>query len=140
LFFAGKLFSLSIYMENRREQKRYPLTESWTVSDKRTGRFLGQVANISSAGLLLTGEYPIEVGRVLELHMEFPRELGGWKTVDFQAQSQWVGDRQNGFKLVNLSLDEALLFGLLIQEFGDPSTAHPNTNGKEAFPKRGRSF
>lgn len=112
-------------MDNRRQQKRIELTESWTVSEKRTGRFVGHVANISSAGLLLMGTYPVEVGRVLELHMEFPWELSGSKTLDFQAQSLWIHDRQNGFKLVNLSLDEALLIGRLIEEFSAMEMKNP---------------
>lgn len=106
-------------LENRRERQRYQPAGKWLVSEKETGHFLGHVANVSSAGLLLTGECPVEVGRVLELHMEFPQELCGMKDIDFQAQSLWIRNRQNGFKLVHLSLDGALFFGRLIEEFSD---------------------
>jgi hypothetical protein len=60
------------------------------VFDGATQRALGQIGNISSAGVLLLTEEEPELHQFLELRVELPREIDGRSSVEFRAEVMWI--------------------------------------------------
>ena len=68
---------------------------------------LGNLVDISTRGIMLVSERPIEVGRVFNLRMYLPETVEGSREVEFSAESRWCQNDANpdfydtGFELVD---------------------------------------
>ena len=83
-------------MSERRILGRLDLAYYLRVLDGSTDRQLGHAANISTGGILLISEEPIERNRCFQLKMLLPTEFGGKRYIEFEASSRWCGRNGNG--------------------------------------------
>jgi len=97
-------------MNDRRKHVRKRPTGLITVYDITTGDNLGQLANITSEGLMLISQTQIPVGGVFQLQMLLDTPINGVGKVDFGAESLWTSDAGGaksyywtGFQIIDIS-------------------------------------
>lgn len=109
-------------MERRESQRRH-LMFLLRVFDAETGAQLGCLTDISSAGLMLTGERPLTVERTYRLQMRMPPGVEGGREFEFPATVAWVADDVHpdfcdiGFRDLNLTPEQHAAMANLIEEF-----------------------
>ncbi len=107
----------------RRELKRRHLMFLLRVFDAETGAQLGCLTDISSAGLMVTGERPLSVDRRYRLQMRMPPGVEGGREFEFPATVAWVaGDVHPdfvdiGFRDLELTTEQRAALTNLIEEF-----------------------
>jgi hypothetical protein len=112
-------------MNERRLLKRRHLIYYLSVEDVDTGRVLGHLVDVTSAGIMLMSPDAIPTGRVFQLRMTLPAEADGDKqTIAFQATSVRCGKDVNpdffdtGFHLASLTPAQLSLIETLIDDHG----------------------
>ncbi|MEF8833424.1 MAG: PilZ domain-containing protein [Halofilum sp. (in: g-proteobacteria)] len=107
----------------RRELQRRHLMFLLRVFDAETGAQLGCLTDISSAGLMITGERPLSVGRTYRLQMRMPPGVEGGRDFEFPATVAWVAEDAHpdfcdiGFRGLQLTAEERAALYNLIEEF-----------------------
>lgn len=99
------------------------------VFDAATGEHIGNLADISPQGLMITGEHELPRGQRLSLEMRVPIGRRGGERLFFRAtvvwssNDVWVGLYDSG--LANLEIDDArrVILEKMIEEYGIPETA-----------------
>lgn len=122
-------------MQERRSLKRRDLVYYLRAYDRRNQQLLGHVANISTGGVMLIGERPIEPDTTYFLEMQFPIDIRGRRSIEIEATSKW--SRTNGNK-------ESFSTGFELSDIGPDdldTIAHlcsnPTFRGRESVtPKR----
>ena len=111
-------------VKERRKLKRRQLVYYLRVFDRTTEQLIGQIVDITKAGIMLVSEKPIETGLTFQLRMTLPKEIEGSWEIAFDAQALWCRADANpdfhltGFQLVDLPDDQASLIEALIEELG----------------------
>lgn len=94
--------------DNRRKPRKQP-SQVIEIHDIRTGDILGQLANITTEGLMLIGPKPIEPNTLFQLRMPLPEPADDIRTIDFGVESLWNqaagnSDRYwSGFHIIDIS-------------------------------------
>ena len=100
-------------MQERRNRKRRELVYYLNAFDRSNEQLLGYVANISTGGVMLIGEKPIEPNTICRFKMHFPVDVRGKRHVDLEATSRWSRMEGNtaffstGFQLGEIGPDDA---------------------------------
>jgi len=95
-------------MAERRRHKRRHLVYRLKVVDRGTQRILGYLVDVTTEGLMLMSEDPIELGRTFELRMALPAAVEGSRPIYLEAKSIWsrsepgVGYHDTGFEMVRI--------------------------------------
>lgn len=111
-------------MIERRRLKRRHLIYYLKVFDRNTDELFGHLVDITSEGVMLISENPIEVDATFQLKMALPAEFLGGKQLEFRARSAWCRKDVNpdfyaiGFQLLDVSKDYFAVVERLIEEFG----------------------
>ena len=110
-------------MDNRRQQERTYLTTFTQVLDRRSGRLLGYLADLTTGGALLVGDQNLETGSLLHLKIglpeNYPRQMilldarVAWSQPESEPDTYKVG-----LQLVNPQPDDLSLLGRLISDYG----------------------
>ncbi len=93
------------------------------VFDAETGAQLGCLSDISSVGLMITGERPLSVDRVYRLQMRMPPGVEGGRAFEFPATVAWVADDLHpdfcdiGFRDLELTEEQRAALANLIEAF-----------------------
>lgn len=109
-------------MERREAQRRH-LMFLLRVFDAETGAQLGCITDISSAGLMVTGERPLSVDRTYRLQMRMPPGVDDGREFEFPATVAWVADDVHpdfydiGFRDLDLGADQRAALADLIEAF-----------------------
>lgn len=96
-------------MTESRTLKRKHLIYYLKVVDRNTNRLVGRVADITTEGMRLVSEEPIDTDSTLQLRMVLPRKGAGTGEIDIDARRVWSGRDVNpdfysaGFQLTNVS-------------------------------------
>ena len=99
-------------MQERRSLKRRDLVYYLRAFDRRNEQLLGHVANISTGGVMLIGERPIEPDTTYFLEMQFPIDIRGKRSIELEATSRWCRTNGNkelfstGFELSDIGPDD----------------------------------
>lgn len=108
--------------ELRKHDRKY-LIYYLRVFDRNTEELLGNLVDITTEGLMLISENPIELAKTFELKMDLPEEIRGSRQIFFNAQSKWCKNDVNpdfydtGFQLSNISTNDIGIIESLIQDF-----------------------
>lgn len=78
--------------DERRRLPRRHLMFHLRVFDTVTGRYLGNLFDVSHDGLMIIGEEPLPVGHRCSLEMRLPIEIHGRGRVSFAATPAWTSD------------------------------------------------
>lgn len=105
---------------DNRKIPRKIANEVLEVFDQLTGANLGRVVNISSEGLMLISNEPIDTGSVYQLDLKLPHPIKKRGTISFGAESVWTtpttqpGSHWTGFRIIDASDDSILVIDELI--------------------------
>ena len=111
-------------MEERRRIKRKYMVFFGRVFDRRSGQLLGNVADITPEGVMVISTQPLPIAQVFRLRLDLPEPIFGVDHLDLQAESLWStpdidpSHYNTGFKLLNISPEDAVLIDKIIQEYG----------------------
>ena len=98
-------------MDERRKHKRRNSIFYIKVYDKETGKIVGRLVDITTGGMMLVSEKPIEIGTVADFRMPLPEKIRNIEEISFNAQSVWNGPDVNneffdtGFQFIEPSLE-----------------------------------
>lgn len=110
-------------MAEKRRLKRRHLIYYLNVFDRNTEQCVGQLVNITTKGLMLTSEEPIEKDNIFEMKMMLPEEIKGRDRITFDARSLWYRKSAKpefydiGFELLNISQADTRIIQNLIHDF-----------------------
>jgi hypothetical protein len=100
-----------LYMDKKIKEKRLikrqQLKSYLQVYNRKTGKPIGYIVNLSSEGLRLVSNIPLLTHSVFEFRVKLPREVNGAKHIDFDALSCWCrpdvspDSFDTGFKIVD---------------------------------------
>jgi hypothetical protein len=76
-------------MDERRRFDRHEHVFPAEIKDLGTGRLVGLVADISSGGMMLRAEAPLDRQQKLQLRVELPPASGEQEPVPFEARVRW---------------------------------------------------
>ncbi len=94
-------------IENKRKVARRHLIYYLRVFNKETGELLGNLVDISTRGIMMVSDNPIQVGETYHLRMVLPETVDGTREIEFEAQSRWCKNDTNpdffdtGFELID---------------------------------------
>ena len=84
---------------------------------------MGHLVNITTEGIMLISEKPIQTGKVYKLKMMLPRKILDYEEIVFEAKSIWCDNDINpafydtGFRMINVSPQDVEVIDNLIQNF-----------------------
>jgi len=93
--------------KEKRVIKRRHLRYYLQVYNRKTGKPIGYIVNMSSEGMRLVSHIPLLTHSVFQFRIKLPREIEGDKNIDFDALSCWCrpdvspNHYDTGFKVVN---------------------------------------
>ena len=76
-------------MEERRKIKRRYLMFYSRVYDRKSGRLIGHLSDLTREGAMIIGEEPVEPGQLFNLSMDLPEDIFGKPLLFFEAKSIW---------------------------------------------------
>ena len=110
-------------MPDKRKVKRRHLIYYLSIIERSTDRLVGQLVDITTRGVMLTSEKPIESGLHMELRMVLPDVIDGDNQITFDAVSVWCKKDINpnfyaiGFEFESITPKTMSIVENLIQEF-----------------------
>ncbi len=111
-------------MRNKRKLKRRHLIYYLHVHERASGNPIGYVVDISTEGIMIMGEHPIEVGTVLELKILLESEMSAKQYLYFDVSVLRCEKSINGTtydigcKLLKLSPEDFREIEMIIDELG----------------------
>lgn len=105
---------------DQRRAPRLEILESLNVKDVRDGEVLGQLANISSEGLMLVSQRPLSIGRSYRLIIPLAVEGIQDARIEVTAESLWCEDVNNsgtywtGFHITAISAADQSVLNKLV--------------------------
>ncbi len=105
---------------DQRREPRLEILENLNVSDVGSGQILGQLANISSEGLMLVSPRPLSTGRSYRLLIPLVSEGIDGARIEVTAESLWCEDVNNsgtywtGFHITTISAADQSLLNKLV--------------------------
>jgi hypothetical protein len=111
-------------LQDRRKTKRRFLMFYARVFDRRTGRQIGYVADLTPDGMMLISETPIMIGETYHLRMDLPEDLSQRPSLDFQARSIWNKPDidpdyiATGLQLLNVGEGDIAIIKKIVESYG----------------------
>ncbi len=108
---------------DQRIQKRIHLIYYLRVFDVKTNKVIGHLVDITTEGIMIISEDPIEIKKNYTLKMDLPNDIKGNQGIEFEATSMWAKKDVNpdfidtGFKLLNITDEDKKIINQLIDEF-----------------------
>lgn len=94
-------------IKEKRVIKRHHLRYYLSVYNRKTGKPIGYIVNISTEGMRLVSHIPLLTHSVFQFRIKLPREIEGARNIDFDALSCWCRPDvspdcfDTGFKLID---------------------------------------
>ena len=124
-----------------REQRKVPrrhLVFYLRVFDGMSTRVLGHLADISSNGIMLVCEAPVQENEEFRLRMRLPREIAGRSEIVLDAACRWCRPDSNpefyiaGFQVVGMENEFKELIARLVEDFSVEETGAANNSERPA--------
>jgi len=111
-------------VDGRRSIRRRHLIYYLRVWDDDTKKLLGHIVDITTEGLMLVSDQPIELNKKFNLEMQWHDSDGETKQICFEAESRWEHKDVNasfydtGFIILNQAAEMLTPIREIIDEFG----------------------
>lgn len=108
----------------RRQYERNDLKYFARVYNRKLGRLIGYLVNITPIGMMVVSEKPIDPGAMVGLQIEFPESIDCASQLDLEAKCVWSKlDHEStffelGFKLHELHGDQAECIEQIVKRYG----------------------
>jgi len=109
--------------KDKRKMKRKNLPYYLRVFDTKTNEPIGDASNITTEGIMLISNHPVETNAIFRLKMVLPKEIPGDRYLEFSAESKWwekgfIPNSYNvGFQLKDVSQEDIQVIECLIEKF-----------------------
>lgn len=109
----------------RRRIERVHLIHYLRVFHGKTGALIGNLVNINAEGIKLICEQRIPLGETYSMRMEFPEEVDGMMSIQFEGTALWCDIDINpdlyavGFHLDSIKAAELQVIHDLIDQYRD---------------------
>jgi len=110
-------------VEVERKQERRDLITYLRVFGENAEQPVGHLVDITTEGMMLISEEPVETGKVLQLRVVLPAKIEESKEISLSAKAMWCREDENpafyntGFKLVNPSPEHIKIIEHSIQRY-----------------------
>ena len=97
---------------NKRRMQRRHLIYYLEAIDRNTDKSIGFLVDITTEGIMLMSETPIETGKMFHLRILLKTDLSEKKYLNFDGKSKWCKKSINteiydtGFELINAEISE----------------------------------
>ncbi|RPI87745.1 MAG: PilZ domain-containing protein [Chloroflexi bacterium] len=111
-------------MEDRRKLKRRYLMFYSRIFDRRNGALIGYLSDITTEGMMVISEVPLEKDIVHRFRMDLPEDIFGKGHMDFEALCVWNRQDVNpnfyisGFELKDLNDTDKNVIERIIDSYG----------------------
>ncbi len=111
------------FMRNQRKLKRRHIIYYLRVLDRNSGQLIGQLIDITTEGVKLISENPIDPQTFLQLRMLLPEEINRKSEICFDVESLWCKRDINpnffsiGFVFVDILQEDVNIIKNLIYDF-----------------------
>lgn len=111
-------------MDERRKIKRRHLLFYTRVFDRKTGKLLGHIADLTPEGMMIISEESLPVDETFAMIMDLPYGYASKNHINFDAVSKWSTPDldpkffNTGFMLLNLAEDDIAIIEKIITDFG----------------------
>jgi hypothetical protein len=112
-------------MSEKRKFNRIHLIHYLRLFDRKTGDLIGNLVDLTSEGLQLISEKPIENGTLLEIRMEFPEPVDDQQELQLNAVAVWCDHQMDpdlfsvGCKLIPVTPTNVTIIRDLIENYQD---------------------
>jgi hypothetical protein len=109
---------------DRRKLKRKYMVFFGRVFDRHSAQLLGNVADITSEGVMIISGRPLDVDKVYHLRMDLPEHIFSIDHLDLDGQSIWCKPDidpayyNTGFQLSGVTPDQTEIIDKIIKEYG----------------------
>jgi hypothetical protein len=109
--------------DRRKFRRRYIMYYS-RVFDRRTGRVIGYIVDLTPEGAMIISEEPIEPQTVFQLRMDLPEDLSERGYIYFEARSVWCERDVDpnfwdiGVQLTTIEPGDVTILERMIAEYG----------------------
>jgi hypothetical protein len=113
-------------MADKRRTKRTALLYYLQIVERPADRFFGRLVNISSEGIMIVTDRPIDKEAVFQLRLLLPEEVCGKAQMDFDACCMWCKQDVNpkyfvsGFQMLDVTERDVETIVNLIVDYGLP--------------------
>lgn len=103
-----------------RQQRRLEITDELIVTDAKSGSALGQLANLSTGGLMLASQEPITTNTRYHLNVPLSAEGVSDASILVTVESLWCEDINGsgtywtGFHIENISLEHQAILDKIV--------------------------
>jgi hypothetical protein len=117
-------------MAERRRAQRQKISYYLQVMDSATQKILGNLADISTVGIMIDGRQAMPAGQEILVRMDTTPEVANVLHIDFTARVKWCqvdnfkpGIFDIGLEIVSISPANAEVLGRIAEKYGshDPS-------------------
>jgi len=111
-------------MAEQRSLKRRHLIYYLKIVDRDTDNLVGFLVDITTRGIMVMSEEPIEIGKVFHMKMLLQTDLSNKQFLHFDAKSKWTDKSINtdfydtGFELIDIDSDDFKEFDRVIEALG----------------------
>jgi hypothetical protein len=94
------------------------------VFDRKTGKLLGYLGNITMEGVMVISEEPTKIGESYKIRMDLPEYIYQKSALCFQAESLWCDSdvdpnfHNTGFKLKEINQEDKQIITSFIKDYG----------------------
>lgn len=109
--------------QDKRTFRRRNLVYYLKIYDRTNGELLGHLADITTEGIMIVAENPMEPNRTFSMELMLPADMEGKEKIQFKAVSRWCDKDLNpdyydiGFKFTEISLIDRNAIENLIIDF-----------------------
>ncbi len=121
-------------MSERRHMERKYLVIYSRVFDRKSGKVLGYLSDLTLSGAMIIGEHPIEKGTLITLRMDLPDvAVFNQRHFDVEAEAMWSKPdvdpsfHNTGFQFLNANDEHRTILKHMIEmyEFRRDTNAYP---------------
>ena len=112
--------------DNKRDMKRHYLIYYLRVFNRENGEVLGHLVDITTRGIMILRDSPIEAGVSYKLRLRWRNSAGKLQLADFEGVCRWCRPDVNpdfygaGFAITSASEEHIEAIRKLIQDLGMP--------------------
>ena len=111
-------------VEDRRKLKRRYLMFYSRVYDRKSGRLIGHLSDLTVEGLMIIGEEQTEIHRRYVLSMDLPEDIFGKPHMTFEADARWCqrdvdpAFYNSGWHLEKIAPEDVEIIERIIEAYG----------------------
>ena len=118
-------------MQERRRQRRQPVSYYMQISDGRTQEIMGHLLDITPRGMMIDSKVPLPAGRTYHLRVETTADISDTSFIEFIARGIWCRpDTMEpylydiGLEIMNITPHDAGVIRRIMASYGISSGPH----------------